>query len=156
MGKVISKRQEECLRLSATMTDKEIARELDISPHTVSLHIRNAMKTLGAPNRRVALRSLAGNPYSGSMGIVSAADVGTVGVVHGQHPADDEACISIDQSSQFSWLALPVLLPSPPAGLQNRIGLIGLAAITILLIATSAMVLMTFVVESVGKLAVAS
>ncbi len=38
-SQLLTPRQEECLRLSANMTDKEMARALGISPKTVSLHI---------------------------------------------------------------------------------------------------------------------
>lgn len=156
MPKAISKRQEQCLRLSATMSDKEIARELDISPHTVSLHIRAAMKTLGASNRRAALRSLAVNPYSGPSGIDSSHNEASVAGGHGQSTTDAKALEVRNPVSALSWITMPALLPVPPHGLRNRISLIGLSAFVILLIATSAMGLMSFVVESVGRLAVAS
>jgi DNA-binding CsgD family transcriptional regulator len=44
--------QKQCLRLVLRhMSSKDIARELDISPHTVDQRIRTAMKTLGAGSR---------------------------------------------------------------------------------------------------------
>lgn len=60
--------QLECLRLAAS-TDKEIARQLAISPDTVSSHIRAAMKRLGASNRREAMALLTVNPRYGSIEI---------------------------------------------------------------------------------------
>ena len=53
--------QLECLRRAAS-TDKEIARELSISPDTVSNHIRNAMRRLQAGDRRTAMARLAVHP----------------------------------------------------------------------------------------------
>ncbi len=58
----LTQRQRECLVMSATMTDKEIARALGLSPHTVSLHIRKAMARLNAPSRKVAFRKLGSGP----------------------------------------------------------------------------------------------
>ena len=52
----LTERQLECLRLSATMTDKDIGRHLCISHHTVSLHVREAMRRLQVSSRKAALR----------------------------------------------------------------------------------------------------
>lgn len=62
----LTERQLQCLRLSATMTDKDIARRLGLSHHTVSLHIREAMRRLGASSRKAALREIAENPLYAS------------------------------------------------------------------------------------------
>lgn len=62
----LTQRQLECLMLSATMTDKDIARHLGISHHTVSLHVREALRKLDAGSRKAALRRLASNPLYGS------------------------------------------------------------------------------------------
>lgn len=51
--------QRDCLRLVyAHMTSKDIARALDISPHTVDMRLRTAMKTLGVASRIDAARAL--------------------------------------------------------------------------------------------------
>lgn len=65
----LTERQEECLRLSVTMTDKEIARTLGISPNTVDKHIREATRRLGVSRRKEALRLLGSNPSYGSPAI---------------------------------------------------------------------------------------
>ena len=53
----LSEGQLECLRLVANhMSSKEIAAELDISPHTVDQRIRIALQTLGVPRRTDAAR----------------------------------------------------------------------------------------------------
>ena len=59
---LLTPRQEECLRLSANMTDKEMARFLGISPKTVSLHISESMRRLGVSSRRAARVRLGENP----------------------------------------------------------------------------------------------
>jgi|TARA_R110002124_G_scaffold27166_2_gene97121 DNA-binding CsgD family transcriptional regulator len=59
---LLTPRQEECLRLSANMTDKEMARALGISPKTVSLHISESMRRLGVSSRRAARLRLGENP----------------------------------------------------------------------------------------------
>jgi len=59
---LLTPRQEECLRLSANMTDKEMARVLGISPKTVSLHISESMRRLGVNSRRAARLRLGENP----------------------------------------------------------------------------------------------
>lgn len=56
----LSDGQRDCLRLVyAHMTSKDIARALDISPHTVDMRLRTAMKTLGVASRIEAARALA-------------------------------------------------------------------------------------------------
>lgn len=59
MPERLTKRQEECLRLSATMTDKEIARALGISENTVDKHFREILRKFGVSSRKAALRGLA-------------------------------------------------------------------------------------------------
>lgn len=51
-------RQSEVLRqVAAGMTDKQIARELDLSPRTVEMHVAGAMKSLGCATRAEAVHS---------------------------------------------------------------------------------------------------
>ncbi|WP_420470565.1 LuxR C-terminal-related transcriptional regulator [Brevundimonas sp. FT23042] len=59
MSERLTRRQEECLRLSATMTDKEIARALGISENTVDKHFREVLRKFGVSTRKAALRALA-------------------------------------------------------------------------------------------------
>lgn len=62
----LSDGQLECLRLVANhMSSKEIAVELDISPHTVDQRIRIALQTLGVSRRTEAARLVASveGPY---------------------------------------------------------------------------------------------
>ncbi|MGI9378799.1 MAG: helix-turn-helix domain-containing protein [Methyloligellaceae bacterium] len=48
----LTKREKECLLLSSCgLREAEIARELEISPHTVRVHMVNAKKRLGASNK---------------------------------------------------------------------------------------------------------
>ncbi len=68
MDRALSPMQLECLRRAAS-TDKEIARALGISPDTVSNHIREAMRRLGAADRRDAMGRLAVHPLYGAIDI---------------------------------------------------------------------------------------
>ena len=55
----LTARERECLRLVANgRSSKEIAASLGISPHTVDLHVKRAIKALGAASRRDAARML--------------------------------------------------------------------------------------------------
>lgn len=74
---LLTPRQEECLRLSANMTDKEMARVLGISPKTVSLHISESMRRLGVSSRRAARLRLGENPLWVSPPMATAAVSGS-------------------------------------------------------------------------------
>lgn len=56
-GDQLTGRERDCLALVATgRSSKEIAAALGISHHTVDLHLKRAMRTLGAATRRDAAR----------------------------------------------------------------------------------------------------
>jgi DNA-binding CsgD family transcriptional regulator len=56
----LTQTQKVCLRLVYMhMSSKEIALQLDCSPHTVDAHIKTAMQRLGVGSRREAARELA-------------------------------------------------------------------------------------------------
>lgn len=55
----LSARQEECLRLTAFRTDREIAALLGISEPTVKKHVHEACQRLGVNRRKAALALLA-------------------------------------------------------------------------------------------------
>lgn len=59
MRSVLSARQEECLRLTAFRTDREIAAVLGISEATVKKHVHEACHRLGVKRRKAALALLA-------------------------------------------------------------------------------------------------
>ena len=59
MRSVLSARQEECLRLTAFRTDREIAAVLGISEATVKKHVHEACHRLGVTRRKAALAMLA-------------------------------------------------------------------------------------------------
>lgn len=101
----LTERQLECVRLSATMTDKDIGRHLGISHHTVSLHIREAMRRLQVSSRKTALRRLASEPLYGSGAIALPSDPGP------DQPAPGDPIGDTD-SIRGTTPAWP--LPSPP------------------------------------------
>jgi len=56
----LTPRQLEVLRrVACGQTDKQIARELELSPRTVEMHVAGAMKALGGKTRAEAVRSAA-------------------------------------------------------------------------------------------------
>jgi DNA-binding CsgD family transcriptional regulator len=61
MSQGLSARQEECLRLTAFLTDKEIAARLGLSEATVKKHVHEACRRLGVNRRKAALALLERN-----------------------------------------------------------------------------------------------
>lgn len=57
----LSARQEECLRLTAFLTDKEIAVRLGLSEATVKKHVHEACRRMGVNRRKAALALLERN-----------------------------------------------------------------------------------------------
>jgi DNA-binding CsgD family transcriptional regulator len=69
----LSARQEQCLRLTAFRTDKEIAAHLGISEATVKKHVHEACQKLGVNRRKAALALL--DPIVPDPGPVAHGDV---------------------------------------------------------------------------------
>ncbi len=61
MAQRLSARQEECLRLTAFLTDKEIAAQIGLSEATVKKHVHEACRRLGVNRRKAALALLERN-----------------------------------------------------------------------------------------------
>ena len=61
MSPSLSARQEECLRLTAFLTDKEIAARLGLSEATVKKHVHEGCRRLGVNRRKAALALLERN-----------------------------------------------------------------------------------------------
>ena len=61
MPQRLSARQEECLRLTAFLTDKEIAVRLSLSEATVKKHVHEACRRMGVNRRKAALALLERN-----------------------------------------------------------------------------------------------
>jgi DNA-binding CsgD family transcriptional regulator len=61
MSQRLSARQEECLRLTAFLTDKEIAVRIGLSEATVKKHVHEACRRLGVNRRKAALALLERN-----------------------------------------------------------------------------------------------
>ena len=112
----LTNRQLECLQLSATMTDKDIGRHLAISHHTVSLHVREAMRRLQVSSRKAALRRLASDPLYGSEVITVPLDPALYRFAPGDPVDDMQGTIG---TTTRAWL-----LPPPPPRRSLRLGLI--------------------------------
>jgi len=61
MTQRLSARQEECLRLTAFLTDKEIAARLGLSEATIKKHVHEGCRRLGVNRRKAALAILERN-----------------------------------------------------------------------------------------------
>ncbi|MBI2262556.1 MAG: helix-turn-helix transcriptional regulator [Caulobacterales bacterium] len=61
MSQRLSARQEECLRLTAFLTDKEIAARLGLAEATVKKHVHEACRRMGVNRRKAALALLERN-----------------------------------------------------------------------------------------------
>lgn len=141
MADRLTDRQLECLRLSATMTDKDIGRHLGISHHTVSLHIRQAMRRLQVSSRKAALRRLAEEPLYGSEAITAAI------LLRPDRSAPGDPVDDADRTNPTTTLAW--FLPTPP-GRSLRPGLILVFAAVAALITVG---IVTVVSVAVGALA---
>ncbi|MNY05795.1 Bacterial regulatory protein, luxR family [compost metagenome] len=157
MAEGLSPRQDQCLRMSASRTDKEIARDLGLSPHTVSLHIREAMRKLEAPSRRVALRRLTENPLGASSAMSAAAvisaddpvNVDRTQAEYGEGREDD------GEWRSFRAMALsPGRLPAPPRWAGSRLGIILLTSLIVLMLGAAILGLLSVVVEATNRWAV--
>ena len=77
MSQRLSARQEECLRLTAFLTDKEIAARLGLSEATVKKHVHEGCRRLGVNRRKAALAILERNvPEATKDPIAKASPVG--------------------------------------------------------------------------------
>jgi len=75
MAQRLSARQEECLRLTAFLTDKEIAARLDLSEATVKKHVHEACRRMGVNRRKAALALLERNVPDPTKDPIAAPDV---------------------------------------------------------------------------------
>lgn len=137
----LTDRQLECLRLSATMTDKDIGRHLGISHHTVSLHVREAIRRLEVSSRKAALRRLASDPLYGSQAITARLDPAPDRSAPGDPDVDTGETSGITDRAWF--------LPPPPRR-SVRPGLIFLFAAVAALITVG---IVNVVFGAVGVLA---
>lgn len=92
MRSVLSARQEECLRLTAFRTDREIAAVLGISEATVKKHVHEACHRLGVKRRKAALAMLApGEPTLASAPVVAPPVVAALPEARSAHPTPSGA-----------------------------------------------------------------
>src|SRR6476661_2659933 len=80
MTQRLSARQEECLRLTAFLTDKEIAARLGLSEATIKKHVHEGCRRLGVNRRKAALALLERNvPGSTKDPMAKAASISVTG-----------------------------------------------------------------------------
>lgn len=153
MEERLSSRQEQCLRLSATMTDKEIARALDLSPHTVNMHIRNAMRKLDVTTRKAAIARITENPLYEPSVMAPELQIAPTEAVNGSPTSSCEP--SRNETSQAgNWALIPARIPPPPLRLGARICLVLLVAFLTLIISAAILGLFGFVFEIANRWAV--
>ncbi|HVL40626.1 MAG TPA: helix-turn-helix transcriptional regulator [Brevundimonas sp.] len=132
----LTERQEECLRLSVTMTDKEIARTLGISANTVDKHIREATRRLGVSRRKEALRLLGSNPpyASGAIhqSVADRLDQGVDADLSVEPPAANPA----DQSLYGRYSRLGALRTPPRSFKVRTLTILGWTAFGAILLVT--------------------
>ena len=95
MSRELSARQEECLRLTAFLTDKEIAVRLGLAEATVKKHVHEGCRRLGVNRRKAALAILERNvpgpkdPMAGRelFGVSGSVETESGDVVRNQDPA---------------------------------------------------------------------
>lgn len=110
----LTDRQIDCLRLVGQgLSSKEIAAELGISHHTVDLHLKRAIRTLGVATRRDAARRL---EAADSDAPVAAADAPSV-LPRRPAPADTQ---SLDTQPDGLAEAAPIAAIMTPAGPDRR------------------------------------
>lgn len=129
------------------MSDKEIAKALNISPHTVSQHIRDARIALGATSRREARRNLPPNQLHRLEGIPEPAELVL------DHSVDaDTMTVSEDAGSEDAKYALYGRLgrwQTPPRILGSVSPLILVLALLVLLVLGGGLALMKLLFEIV-------
>lgn len=147
----LTPRQDECLRLSATMTDKEIARALQISDNTVDKHIGAAMRKLGVNTRKAALRALGANaPYATAvipLDADAAPDAPAAGVDSSASGGD-----LARRSSLYDWYAGLGRWRTPPRWLGGRLALIVAIALGVILLLGASMAVLKVVFEVVESM----
>lgn len=147
----LTDRQLQCLRLSATMTDKDIARHLGLSPHTVSLHIREANRRLGVSDRRSALRRLAENPLYGPTVMAAGTAAGPSDPVAGDEPISPTGGQKPKRRSLYDLYVSLGQWRTPPRIAGSRLPLIVIWACVWLGVA-AALAMATSVFDTIGQI----
>ena len=132
----LTERQEQCLRLSVTMTDKEIARVLGISASTVDKHVREATRRLGVTRRKEALRLLGDKPPYASAAIPEKAAEGPVQAVGAEASGHSIVPVTPDRSLYGLYTRLGAWR-TPPRSIKVRtLAVLGWAAVGAVVLVT--------------------
>ena len=146
----LTPRQMQCLHLSATLHDQQIADQLGISVHTVRQHIEEAKSRLGVQDRKAARRlipQLEGGDFEGMAG----------GAVAASHRAIDEPASTVhddgadtDRSLYGGYVRLGRWREPPKIG-GSRLPLIVLWAMLFIGLVAAVSMLQS-VMETLGRL----
>ena len=117
MSQPLTARQEECLRLTRLMTDRQIAAHLGVSEATVKKHVLEACRRLGVNRRKAGLALLEQDDASA----MAAQD-------HDADPVPTEAAINLDGEAPARFERRFGYRP-PPQGYLKRVAMIGLATV---------------------------
>lgn len=99
MSQRLSARQEECLRLTAFLTDKEIAVRLGLSEATIKKHVHEGCRRLGVNRRKAALAMLERNvPESTKdpMAAITPISVSGPAIAESEHGISNPGASSLD------------------------------------------------------------
>lgn len=130
----LSARQEQCVRLTAFRTDKEIAAHLGISEATVKKHVHEACQRLGVNRRKAALAILEQEDARSPKGA-------TPETVQVEAASVSDTALGVPVKTP-AVTAVPTGYRTPPRSPLLRLTMIAVIAVTIcaLLIAIGAMV----------------
>lgn len=127
----LSARQEQCVRLTAFRTDREIAAHLGISEATVKKHVHEACRRLGVNRRKAALAILDQNgPGSLNDPFVETARTRSDHPLEGEAETDEPGVVvsSVDRSAEDARTVRGYRIP-PRSPLFRLILIVGIAVL---------------------------
>lgn len=150
----LSARQEQCLRLTAFRTDKEIAAHLGISEATVKKHVHEACQRLGVNRRKAALALLDPIvPETPAEAFADGTGGGPKGSVEPSGPATDDRDrdrADVTAADRHDGARLGYRPPPRSPGLRIAL-IVGLTIILAAFVATT-VVMLGEMHEAVGKI----
>lgn len=146
----LTPRQMQCLRLSATLHDQQIADQLGISVHTVRQHIEEGKARLGVQDRKAARRLLPQLEGGGFEGMAPDAAAASHPAVDEPPPAVPDNGADADRSLYGAYVRLGRWREPPKIG-GSRLPLIVLWAMLFIGLVAAVSMLQS-VMETLGRL----